>query len=182
METKKTPNAIRTQKCCSQQLLCSGFFRACLCRACLDLSQFSCLPEHSSKPLLWAYSLHSSGQSELCCYAHPAGRAFLSSSTHSQQSCPQTSLCYFCLDWFFVVVFFKHLIHTSLLIFLLFLLHSVSSQGSTRLPARTHTRIQLRIINKETIVQDRKQSLERILFLAFQSWKNLLFLIFGDTN
>lgn len=100
-----TLNAIRTQKCCSQQLLCSGFFQACLCRACLDLSQFSCLPEHSSKPLLWAYSLHSSGQSELCCYAHPAGRAFLSSSTHSQQSCPQTSLCYFCLDWFFVVFF-----------------------------------------------------------------------------
>lgn len=83
----------------------------------------------------------------------------------------------------FLLFFFKHLIHISLLIFLLlFLLHSISTQGSTLLPARTHTRIQLRIINKETLLQDSKQSLERILFLAFQSWKNLLFLIFGDTN
>lgn len=29
-----------------------------------------------SEPSLWAYSLHGSGQSELCCYTAPAGRAF----------------------------------------------------------------------------------------------------------
>lgn len=71
-----TPNAIRTQNCCSQQLLYSGLFRACLCRACLDLPQFHCLQELSSEPLLWAYSLHRSSQSELCCYAAPQAEPF----------------------------------------------------------------------------------------------------------
>lgn len=148
----------------------------------MDPSQFSCLREHSSKPLLWAYSLHSSGQSELCCYA--PHRQSLSLQFHSQPAELSTDVSLlFLFGLVFCCCFFKHLIHISLLIFLLlFLLHSISTQGSTLLPARTHTRIQLRIINKETLLQDSKQSLERILFLAFQSWKNLLFLIFGDTN
>lgn len=110
-------------------------------------------------------------------------RQSLSLQFHSQPAELSTDISLLFLFGLVFCCFFKHLIHISLLIFLLlFLLHSISTQGSTLLPARTHTRIQLRIINKETLVQDSKQSLERILFLAFQSWKDLLFLIFGDTN
>ena len=130
----------------------------------------------SSEPLLWAYSLHRSGQSELCCYAAPAGRAFpvLVSASIAVHRHP-----------FAIFVWIDFLKAPGNILFFLFF---SSFSNSTQFPPKhlppppPQTRIKLRIINKETLVQDRKQSLKRPLFLACQCWEKQIFLIFGGTN